>query len=227
MEHVERACFFPKGRECHLTYFLGMLPIDAKACLKLNHDSCGLCAVACQAGAIRFDDTEKTLEIPVGAVILAPGFGRVSDEVMAKYGLLGKFQDVVTAFEHERLMCASGPTGGEILRISDRKHPKKIAFLQCIGSRDETCGNNYCSSVCCMYAIKQATLAREHDPNCEITLFYMDVRTHGKGFDAARTCARPVRRKNAGAAHATRYGQTGDLVVSPHKRQKNPSLPEQ
>ncbi|CAK8723012.1 Heterodisulfide reductase subunit A [Candidatus Electrothrix laxa] len=159
--------------------------IDAKACLKLNHDSCGLCAVACQAGAIRFDDREKELEIPVGAVILAPGFGRVSDEVMAKYGL-GKFQDVITAFEHERLMCASGPTGGEILRISDRKHPKKIAFLQCIGSRDETCGNNYCSSVCCMYAIKQATLAREHDPDCEITLFYMDVRTHGKGFDAAR-----------------------------------------
>ncbi|MCW5206178.1 CoB--CoM heterodisulfide reductase iron-sulfur subunit A family protein [Desulfobulbus sp. F5] len=159
--------------------------IDAKACLKLNHDTCGLCAVACQAGAIRFDDKEVTLEIPIGAVILAPGFGRISDEIMAKYGL-GKFQDVVTAFEHERLMCASGPTGGEILRISDQKHPKKIAFLQCIGSRDETCGNNYCSSVCCMYAIKQASLAREHDPNCEITLFYMDIRTHGKGFDAAR-----------------------------------------
>jgi heterodisulfide reductase subunit A len=159
--------------------------IDAKACLKLNFDTCGLCATACQAGAIRLDDREKELKIPVGAVILAPGFGRVSDEIMAKYGM-GRFQDVITAFEHERLMCASGPTGGEILRISDRKHPKKIAFLQCIGSRDETCGNNYCSSVCCMYAIKQATLAREHDPDCEITLFYMDVRTHGKGFDAAR-----------------------------------------
>jgi len=159
--------------------------IDPKACLKLNYDTCGLCAVACQAGAIRFDDKEKVIDIPVGAVVLAPGFGRVSDEVMARYGL-GKFEDVVTAFEHERLMCASGPTGGEIVRISDRKHPKKIAFLQCIGSRDENCGNNYCSSVCCMYAIKQATLAREHDPECEITLFYMDVRTHGKGFDAAR-----------------------------------------
>ncbi|MHB1014093.1 MAG: FAD-dependent oxidoreductase [Desulfurivibrionaceae bacterium] len=159
--------------------------IDPKACLKLNYDTCGLCAVACQAGAIRFDDKEQTLSIPVGAVILAPGFGRISDEVMARYGL-GQFQDVITAFEHERLMCASGPTGGEILRLSDRKHPKKIAFLQCIGSRDENCGNNYCSSVCCMYAIKQASLAREHDPECEITLFYMDMRTHGKGFDAAR-----------------------------------------
>ncbi len=167
--------------------------IDAKACLRLNHDTCGLCAVACQAKAIRFDDTEKVIDIPVGAVVLAPGFGRISDEVMARYGL-GQFEDVVTAFEHERLMCASGPTGGEIVRLSDRKHPKKIAFLQCIGSRDENCGNNYCSSVCCMYAIKQATLAREHDPECEITLFYMDVRTHGKGFDAARE--RAVREGN-------------------------------
>ncbi len=159
--------------------------IDPKTCLRLNHQSCGLCAVVCRAGAIRFDDREETLDLQVGAVVLAPGFGRVSEDVLRSYGW-GKFDDVLTAFEHERLMCASGPTGGEILRISDHKHPKKIAFLQCIGSRDVTCGNNYCSSVCCMYAIKQATLAREHDPNAEITLFYMDVRTHGKGFDAAR-----------------------------------------
>ncbi|WP_456385545.1 FAD-dependent oxidoreductase [Desulfolithobacter sp.] len=159
--------------------------IDPKTCLRLNHQTCGLCAVVCRAGAVRFEDQEETVDIPVGAVVLAPGFGRINNEVLRSYGW-GKFDDVLTAFEHERLMCASGPTDGEILRISDRKHPKKIAFLQCIGSRDVTCGNNYCSSVCCMYAIKQATLAREHDPDVEITLFYMDVRTHGKGFDAAR-----------------------------------------
>lgn len=179
LEHTQAA---------HIDYAQAVPPsyhIDAKACLRLNYETCGLCAVACQANAIRFDEQEEILEIPVGAVIMAPGFGRISAEVMARYGW-GKFKDVLSAFEHERLMCASGPTGGEILRISDRKHPKKIAFLQCIGSRDETCGNNYCSSVCCMYAIKQATLAREHDPDCEITLFYMDIRTHGKGFDAAR-----------------------------------------
>ncbi len=116
---------------------------------------------------------------------MAPGFGRISNEIMAKYGW-GRFKNVLSAFEHERLMCASGPTKGEILCPSDHKHPKKIAFLQCIGSRDETCGNNYCSSVCCMYAIKQASLAREHDPECEITLFYIDIRTHGKDFDVAR-----------------------------------------
>jgi heterodisulfide reductase subunit A len=159
--------------------------IDPKTCLRLNYQTCGLCAVVCQPGAICFEDQEEMLDISVGAVVLAPGFGRISEEVLRSYGW-GKFDDVLAAFEHERLMCASGPTNGEILRVSDKKHPKKIAFLQCIGSRDETCGNNYCSSVCCMYAIKQATLAREHDPDVEITLFYIDVRTHGKGFDAAR-----------------------------------------
>jgi len=159
--------------------------IDAKSCLMLNYQTCGLCAVACQAKAIRFDQKEEILDLSVGSVILAPGLGRTSKEVLGRYGW-GKFADVLSAFEHERLMCASGPTGGAILRPSDHKHPRKIAFLQCIGSRDQTCGNNYCSSVCCMYAIKQATLAREHDPSAEITLFYMDIRTHGKGFDAAR-----------------------------------------
>ncbi|AGF77615.1 tungsten-dependent benzoyl-CoA reductase-related protein bamE [Desulfocapsa sulfexigens DSM 10523] len=159
--------------------------IDAKACFMLNYQTCGLCAVACQAKAIRFDQKEEILDLAIGSVILAPGFGRTSKEVLGRYGW-GKFADVLSAFEHERLMCASGPTGGAILRPSDKKHPKKIAFIQCIGSRDQNCGNNYCSSVCCMYAIKQATLAREHDPSAEITLFYMDIRTHGKGFDAAR-----------------------------------------
>ncbi|MBA3013850.1 MAG: FAD-dependent oxidoreductase [Proteobacteria bacterium] len=159
--------------------------IDPEKCLRLKHGTCGLCAVVCQKRAINFDEQPQTLTLSVGAVVLAPGFGRVKEEVLAHYGW-GKFPDVLTAFEHERLMCASGPTNGEIVRPSDRKHPKKIAFLQCVGSRDATCDNNYCSSVCCMYAIKQATLAREHDPEAEITLFYMDVRTHGKGFDAAR-----------------------------------------
>jgi heterodisulfide reductase subunit A len=121
--------------------------IDPEKCLRLKHGTCGLCAVVCQKKAINFDEQSQTLTITIGAVVLAPGFGRVKQEVLARYGW-GKFPDVVTAFENERLMCASGPTNGEIVRPSDRKHPKKIAFLQCIGSRDESCDNNYCSSVC-------------------------------------------------------------------------------
>ncbi|MEW6220688.1 MAG: FAD-dependent oxidoreductase [Thermodesulfobacteriota bacterium] len=177
-----------RTRAAHIDYAQAVpttYHIDAQACLRLNFDTCGLCAVVCQKKAIRFDDTEERIELAVGAVVLAPGFGRVGKEVFAPYGW-GRFPDVLTAFEHERLMCASGPTGGEIVRPSDGRHPKKIAFLQCIGSRDVASGNGYCSSVCCMYAVKQASLAREHDPEAEITLFFLDVRTPGKGFDAAR-----------------------------------------
>ncbi len=159
--------------------------IDPSACLMLNYETCGLCINVCPKKAICFEDEERLLELDVGAVILAPGVGRLDPKILEAYGW-GKFEDVVTSFEFERLMCASGPTGGEIIRISDRRHPKRIAFIQCIGSRDEASGNGYCSSVCCMYAIKEATMAREHDPHVEIVLFYMDVRTHGKGFDAAR-----------------------------------------
>ena len=159
--------------------------IDPRACFRVNYGTCGICSQVCQARAIDFDQKEEVLELDVGAVILAPGFGQVEGDVLARYGW-GRYEDVVTALEFERLMCASGPTGGEIVRPSDMRHPRNIAFLQCIGSRDEASGAGYCSSVCCMYAVKEATMAREHDPGVRITLFYMDVRTHGKGFDAAR-----------------------------------------
>ncbi|MDO9463611.1 MAG: 4Fe-4S binding protein, partial [Deltaproteobacteria bacterium] len=124
--------------------------IDPKKCLFLNHETCQICVPTCQAKAIDFSQKEEWLDLNVGAVILAPGFGRISDEVLSRYGY-GRFPDVVTSLEFERIMCASGPSQGEIIRPSDGKHPKRIAFLQCIGSRDLTSGNGYCSSVCCMY----------------------------------------------------------------------------
>ena len=159
--------------------------IDADACFHLNHNLCNICTNVCPAHAICFDQKDTEINLKVGTVILAPGVGRLKNSILERYGW-GKYEDVLTSYEFERLMCASGPTQGEIIRPSDGKHPSKIAFIQCIGSRDETCGHGYCSSVCCMYAIKEATMAKEHDPNIEIILFYMDIRTHGKGFDAAR-----------------------------------------
>jgi len=159
--------------------------IDAKACLRVNYSTCNLCAQTCTAGAIDFSQQPKELTLDVGAVILAPGFGRVDREVLEKFGY-GTYPDVVTSYEFERLTCASGPTEGHIVRPSDNRPPKKIAFLQCIGSRDETCGNGYCSSVCCMYAIKEASVAKDHEPDLDISIFFMDVRTQGKGFDDAR-----------------------------------------
>ena len=159
--------------------------IDAKACLRVNYEVCNLCAQTCIAGAIDFTQKPKKLELEVGAVILSPGFGRVSQEVLERFGY-GRYPDVLTSMEFERLTCASGPSEGHIIRLSDHKPPKKIAFLQCIGSRDETCGNGYCSSVCCMYAFKEASVAKEHEPDLDIALFFMDIRTQGKGFDLSR-----------------------------------------
>lgn len=166
--------------------------IDPKKCLFLNYETCQICVPTCQAKAIDFSQKEERLKLSVGGVILAPGFGRIDDEVLARYGY-GRFPDVVTSLEFERILCASGPSRGEIIRPSDGKHPKRIAFLQCIGSRDLSCGNGYCSSVCCMYAVKEAAVAKEHAPDVDITIFYMDMRTQGKGFDASRQRARDTR----------------------------------
>ena len=163
--------------------------INRAACLFLNYETCRICVSACQAQAINLYEQEEMLDLKVGAVILTPGFGRISEEVLSRYGY-GRLPDVVTGMEFERLTSASGPTVGKVIRPSDGEHPKRIAFLQCIGVRDVTCGNGYCSSVCCMYAIKEAMVAKEHDPDLEITIFYIDMRTQGKGFDAARLRAK-------------------------------------
>ncbi len=163
--------------------------IDPACCLFLNYQTCQICVSTCQARAINFYEEEEVLDLEVGAVILAPGFGRISEDVLSKYGY-GHFPDIVTSIEFERLTSASGPSIGKIIRPSDGEHPKRIAFLQCVGARDVSCGNGYCSSVCCMYAVKEATVAKEHDPNLEITIFYIDMRTQGKGFDAARLRAK-------------------------------------
>ncbi len=163
--------------------------IDPKKCLFLNHETCQICLPTCQAKAIDFSQKEECLDLPVGAVILAPGFGRICEEVLGRYGY-GTYPDVVTSLEIERITSASGPSKGEIIRPSDGKHPKRIAFLQCIGSRDISCNNGYCSSVCCMYAVKEATVIKEHAPDVDISIFYMDMRTQGKGFDVSRQRAR-------------------------------------
>ncbi len=159
--------------------------IDPEACLHLLHDTCQICVPTCRSKAIDFKQKTKEITLEVGAVIMSPGFGKVPDEALTKYSY-GEHPDVVTSLEFERLLNPSGPFEGEVRCLSDRRHPRKIAFIQCVGSRDLDCDNGYCSSVCCMYAIKEAMVAKEHDPECEITIYYMDIRTQGKDFDAAR-----------------------------------------
>lgn len=159
--------------------------IDPSTCLHLQHDTCQICVPVCQSHAINFKQQPEDLDIKVGAVILSPGFGKIEESTLNKFGY-GQHPDIVTSVEFERMTTASGPFLGEIKCFSDGRHPKRIAFIQCVGSRDLGCDNGYCSSVCCMYAIKEAMVAKEHDPEVEITIYYMDIRTQGKDFDKAQ-----------------------------------------
>ena len=158
--------------------------IDADACIRLQKPgACGFCEKVCDAGAINFADTEKIHQLNVGAVILAPGFEAYDPTDAGVWGY-GVYPNVITSLQLERYLSASGPTEGHLIRPSDKKQVNKVAFLQCVGSRDENlCGNGYCSSVCCMYAIKEAVIAKDHAPGLQTTIFYMDMRTHGKEFD--------------------------------------------
>ncbi len=157
--------------------------IDPGSCLWLkNPGQCGACANACPADAINFNDAETLHEIEVGSIIMAPGF-QLFDPKKSEIWGYGKFPNVITSMELERYLSASGPTQGKLVRPSDGRTALKIAFLQCIGSRDNNCGNGYCSSVCCMYAIKEAMIAKEHVPELEASIYFMDMRAHGKDFD--------------------------------------------
>jgi len=158
--------------------------IDPTQCLYLTKGKCGKCAERCPADAINYKDKEKEITLEVGSVILAPGFKSFDPSKFDTYGY-SKLPNVVTALEFERILSATGPFMGHLVRPSDKKEPKKIAWLQCVGSRDmNRCDNAYCSSVCCMYAIKQTVIAMEHsNVPLECTVFYMDMRTHGKDFD--------------------------------------------
>ena len=156
---------------------------EAKRCINCSICSeCMLCVSACEPEAIFHDMENETDEIEVGAVIVAPGFDEFDAALLSEYGY-GRYANVVTSIEFERLMSASGPTKGHILRPSDAKDAHRVAWIQCIGSRDRHISRPYCSSVCCMYATKEAIIAGEHIPDLEKTIFYMDLRAYGKDFD--------------------------------------------
>ena len=157
--------------------------IDPNYCKKILNDKCGLCEKACKKGAINYADVETEEVIEVGSIIAAVGFQLWDAGYATEYGY-GRYDNVVTAMEFERMMCASGPDHGHILCPSNREAPKKIAFIQCCGSRSEKQNwKKYCSSVCCMYATKQAIITKEHSEVQE-DIFFMDIRSYGKEFEA-------------------------------------------
>ncbi len=144
---------------------------------------CGVCAGVCKAKAVEYDREDEVVDLNVGAIVLAPGFDEYVPAEANKYGY-GKYKNVVTSIEFERILSASGPFAGRVLRPSDGDVPEKVAFLQCVGSRDYTGeGQPYCSSVCCMYTAKEAVIAHEHQHQVKPTIFSMDIRAYGKDFD--------------------------------------------
>ncbi len=143
---------------------------------------CGECVDACEKKAIDHAMAVKTIELSVGAVILTPGFQEFSAEAKGEYGF-GRYANVLSSVQFERMLSAAGPFHGHVLRRSDGREARRIAFIQCVGSRDERCGNGYCSSICCMATTKQALIASEHVAGLDATIFYMDIRAFGKDFD--------------------------------------------
>ncbi|MBN1167111.1 MAG: CoB--CoM heterodisulfide reductase iron-sulfur subunit A family protein [Methanospirillaceae archaeon] len=153
---------------------------DIKHCI-----DCGLCYDICGTGAVLHDDEDQVeiLEIPATAVVITTGYDLYDAGEKKRYGYL-RIPDVITSIEFERMINASGPTGGELRRLSDGNIPESIVFIQCVGSRDMTeSGNAYCSCVCCMYAIKNAILIKEKYPDTEVIILYMDIRAYGKGYE--------------------------------------------
>ncbi len=156
--------------------------IDKDTCIYFLKGKCKACEKFCTAGAIDFEDTGKEFDLNVGAIILCPGLDRYNPEVRQEFGY-GRWPNVVSSIQFERILSASGPYRGTVQRPGDGKHPEKVAWIQCVGSRDPHNANPWCSSVCCMYATKQAIIAKEHDEKIEPTIFFMEMRAFGKDFD--------------------------------------------
>jgi heterodisulfide reductase subunit A len=170
---VRKAIYVPFPQAVPLKY-----AIDQENCIK-----CRLCERVCPAKAVAFDQQPETIKVNVGSIILSPGFEEFDPHRKSEYGY-GHYPNVISSIEFERIMNASGPFGGKIIRPSDGRIPRRIAFIQCVGSRDFQLGNNYCSAACCMYAIKEAVIAKEHSSTpLDCKIFYMDMRAHGKEFD--------------------------------------------
>jgi len=189
---------------------------EAKRCLACGLCSeCMQCVAACTAGAILHDMLPEEITVNVGAVLLAPGFEPFDPLLRGEYGY-GRYKNVITSLEFERILSASGPYQGHVRRPSDLAEPKRVAWIQCVGSRDPQLGNDYCSGVCCMYAIKEAIMAVDHVQGLEATIFYNDIRAYGKGFETYYEGAKKnygVRFKRGIISSVKERQQTKNLVL--------------
>lgn len=156
--------------------------IDMDNCLGVNPIACGKCAEKCDKKCIDYDMKDEIIEFDAGVVIVATGMDVYDPRPLDEYGYT-KFENVITSMEFERFMSAGGPSNGHFIRPTDRKRPRTVGFIQCVGSRCEKCGHPYCSNICCMNTIKDTLLLKDHYPDIEAKVFYIDIRAFGKGFE--------------------------------------------
>jgi heterodisulfide reductase subunit A len=181
--------------------------IDMKNCLGNNPITCGKCIDACEKQCIDLNMPDELIDLDIGVIIAATGMDVYDPSILDEYGYT-RFENVITTMEFERLICGGGPTEGNLVRPSDRKTPKRIGFIQCVGSRTENRGNPYCSNVCCMNTIKDSLLIHEHYTDTEVYVFYMDIRAYGKGFEDL------YRRSKEIGVHYIR-GLPGEIIENP------------
>jgi len=185
--------------------------LNMENCLGRNPIACGKCLEACEKKCIDYDMQDEIVEFNVGAVIVATGMDVYDPTPMDEYGYT-RYENVITSVEFERLICAGGPTAGDFIRPTDRWRPQSIAFIQCVGSRTSNpLGNPYCSNICCMNTVKDTLLLREHYPDMEIKVFYMDIRAFGKGFEDL------YRRSREAGVHYIR-GLPGEVEEDPETK---------
>ncbi len=197
-----RAIYIPFPQAVPCSYILNM-----DDCLGNNPIACGKCADVCEKQAINYDDADEIITREVGAVIVAIGLDVYDPTEMDEYGYT-RFDNVITSMEFERLICAGGPTAGHFVRPGDHERPKRIGFVQCVGSRNPKIGRPYCSNICCMNTIKDTLLLADHYPDVENVVFYQDIRAFGKSFEDMFQRSKEV---------GTRYvrGLPGDVVEDP------------
>ncbi len=202
---TRKAIYIPFPQAVPCSYILNM-----DDCLGNNPIACGKCAEACEQDAINYDDEDELIKREVGAVIVAIGLDVYDPTEMDEYGYT-RYDNVITSMEFERLICAGGPTEGHFVRPSDHERPKRIGFIQCVGSRNPEIGRPYCSNICCMNTIKDTLLLADHYPDVQCSVFYQDIRAFGKSFEDMFQ-----RSKEAG----TRYirGLPGDIEEDPETR---------
>jgi heterodisulfide reductase subunit A len=204
-----KAIYLPFPQAVPSAYFL-----DAESCLGFNPIACGKCLPACDKKCIDFDVADELEDLEVGTIVVATGMDVYDPRENDEYGYT-RFANVISSMEFERLINAGGPTEGELVRPSDGKVPSRVGFIQCVGSRSASRGVPYCSNFCCMNTIKETLLLADHYPDCRSTVYYMDIRAFGKGFEELyrRSREEGVRYLRGLPGHVEEDPETGDLIV--------------